>query len=119
MEDTPNTIFMILWSKIDFKGYDYFNYNREMNIHFLHDFAYLINYCKQKNTSVNTTCTFDIDYCACKLRKRRKNSIQSEISAGSQKEDKEVEIKKSSEGGSFRKLDVVKAVQKYHDGIID
>jgi hypothetical protein len=28
LEDSPQTIFMVLWSKIDFKGYDYFNYNR-------------------------------------------------------------------------------------------
>jgi hypothetical protein len=80
VEDSPNTIFMILWSKIDFKGYDYFNYNREMNLHLLNDFAYLTSYCRQKSNAAINSSTFDINYCACKLKKRRKNSYQSEPS---------------------------------------
>lgn len=87
VEDTPNTIFMIIYSRIDFKGYDYFNYNREMNFQFLSDFAHFSTYCRQRDNMGGTWNTFDLKYCACKLKKMRKNSINSEASQIFIKED--------------------------------
>lgn len=86
VEDAPDTVFMILWSKIDFKGYDYFTSNHEMNLNFLSDFAHLTTYCRQKNLTQPKGSTFDLDYCACRLKKQRKNSCQSDISVISIKE---------------------------------
>jgi hypothetical protein len=81
VEDAPDTVFMILWSKIDFKGYDYFTSNREMNLNFLNDLAHFTTYCRQKNSAQPKGSTFDLDYCACRVKRQRKNSCQSDNSA--------------------------------------
>jgi hypothetical protein len=108
---------MILWSKIDFKGYDYFNYNREMNLLFLNDFAHLTSFCQQKTTS-SSNAIFDLNYCACKIKRQRKNSAHSDVSGMSFKSEEKEERLKPVES-PFKKINVASAIEKYLKGIRD
>lgn len=81
VDDSPNTTFLILQSNINFNSYEYFSYDREMNMQFFQDFSFFSNYCKQHLHSPDKDKghTFDLNYCACQLKKRRKLSIESEV----------------------------------------
>lgn len=74
---------------MDFRGYDYFNYNREMNLQYFHDFAFLSTYCRQAK-SKSVVKTFDLQYCACKIQRprqrQRKDSYQSDASFNKEEE---------------------------------
>lgn len=55
-----------------------------MNLLFLNDFAHLTSFCQQKTTS-SSNAIFDLNYCACKIKRQRKNSAQSDVSGMSLK----------------------------------
>lgn len=99
---------------MDFRGFDYFNYNREMNLQYLHDFAFLSTYCRQAKLK-SAIRTFDLQYCVCKIKRQRqrqrqrKDSCQSDASINKEEEIKPLPIKEKS-------LNVVAAIENCHSG---